>query len=214
MDTFLDKLQHSLTQPLPGEKAYGKMLRAPRPSVAEVIKSGKNPRKSAVLLLLYPKQNQLHTVLTLRPGYKGVHSGQVSFPGGKMEPNDADEIATALREANEEVNVDPRSVNVIGKLSQLYIPPSNFIVDPIVGYSPEIPDFQPEEREVEQIILAPVQRIMEKDVIRSTTIHLEQYNTSIEAKYFDIADQIVWGATAMILAEFRDIIQPFWRQGL
>ena len=207
---FITDLQNALQGELPGIAAHDKMMSYKRPTPAQAREIWPDAKESAVLMLLFPFENQLHTSLILRPGYDGVHSRQVGFPGGKKEPSDDNLLHTALREAREEVNIQPQNVQILGQLTSLYIPPSNFIVAPYIGFSSRVPDFLPEEREVEKIIITPIQRILSADVIKTTSIYIKKYDTHIEAPYFDIDNKTVWGATAMMLSEFREIALPLW----
>lgn len=207
MDELITKLKTALEGPLPGNSSHDKMMRAKRPSPREIRKQGLPYKESAVLILLYPVEQVPHTVLMLRPSYDGVHSSQISFPGGKREARDNDLIDTALREADEEVSIKRHHVEILGQLSELYIPPSQFIVQPVVAYSQQEPNFVADPREVEEVIPVPLSRIMEDDVIKEKQIFLPKYNTTIDASYFDIDSQVVWGATAMILAELREILE-------
>jgi 8-oxo-dGTP pyrophosphatase MutT (NUDIX family) len=162
------------------------------------------------MVLLYPIDDIIHTVLTLRTSYKGVHSGQVSFPGGKREQDDENLIATALRETWEEVGVPDYDIEVGGGLTELYIPASNFIVTPYVGIVKERPEFQPNHREVEKIIEADLHILMDDTLRKQTQVKIGE-NLTIDAPYFDIDGQIVWGATAMMLSELAEIIRPHFR---
>ncbi|MCP4522165.1 MAG: CoA pyrophosphatase [Cytophagales bacterium] len=164
---------------------------------------GKTPRRSAVLLLLYPNNDKLYSVLMKRPEYDGKHSGQISLPGGKYEEDDIDLKTTAVREFKEEVGVDITKDKIIGTLEDIYIPPSNFLVSPFVAYISQKPSFVPDQREVERLIEYPIQRLLETDVIQHTHQEISN-NMKIKVPYFDIDDEIVWGATAMILGEFRE----------
>ncbi len=148
---------------------------------------------------------EVKTVLILRQTYDGVHSGQVSFPGGRREENDNTIVETAIRESEEEVNIDPDKVNVIGALSDMYIPPSNFMVTPVVGYTTSKPDFKPEESEVERIIETNLDFLFDKTLQKETLLNIRGYQ--INAPYFDIQGHIVWGATAMILSELKELIE-------
>lgn len=205
---FLNNLHTKLQEDLPGKVAHSRMLRIPRISPKEAINSGKDPRYSAVLILLVPKQNQWEIVLTKRTEYDGPHSKQISFPGGKMADNDIDLLHTALRETEEEIGIPSSQINILGELTSLYIPPSNFIVQPFVGYLDTFPEFTKEEHEVEYIFTTPTLRLWEDSVIRKTSVHIER-GLHIDAPYFDLNDEIVWGATAMILSEFREMYKDF-----
>jgi 8-oxo-dGTP pyrophosphatase MutT (NUDIX family) len=140
-----------------------------------------------------------------RPVYDGAHSGQISFPGGKMEPDDKDLLFTALRECQEEIGIEAARIQVLGSLSPLYIPVSKFEVYPVVGYLSEEPVFIPQTKEVVSILEVPVTRILEADVIEYRTVHYNGKEESIP--YFNIQNKFVWGATAMILSEFVQVIK-------
>ncbi|WP_338227534.1 NUDIX hydrolase [Algoriphagus taiwanensis] len=165
-----------------------------------------NHRKSGVLLLFYPEHGQAYFPLIKRPQYLGVHSGQVALPGGKMDPEDLDVIQTALREAEEEIGVNRRSIEVLGKMSELYIPASNFLVSPIVGLINAKPDFIPEEKEVDRIISSSVSGFLDRRIRKQTLLELGS-GIRLDTPYFDIDGEIVWGATAMILNELSRILE-------
>lgn len=205
MEELLVDIKSALNRELPGPSSHDQMMRAKRPTAEESISNGLNPRLSAVLLLIYPKENTLYTPLILRPSYEGVHSAQVSFPGGKTEEVDQSLHATALRETEEEIGVDRQLVEIIGSLTPLYIPPSNFHVNPFVGFLNHAPTLVPDPKEVDQILEIPVQDLLEKPVL-DKEIYIEKYKSSYPISYFDVYGHTVWGATAMILAEFRDMM--------
>ncbi|MFZ6051263.1 NUDIX hydrolase [Halocola ammonii] len=199
-------LESKLGKDLPGETSHQKMMSYSRPTAAEAFKHKVPPRQSGVLLLLYPKAGEMHTVFIKRPSYEGVHSAQISFPGGRHEPGDSDLKETALREAEEEVGVKRSDIKIIGQLSELYIPPSNFLVYPSVGMIDYEPQFVPEEREVDQIIESSLQTIISEETIEEREIFIKNYNRHIVAPTFQIQGHTIWGATAMILAEFKDLV--------
>lgn len=150
------------------------------------------PRLSAILILIYPKNNELYSVLMVRSTYDGKHSGQISFPGGKKELNENLE-ETALREFEEEMGITIPNNQLIKKMTDVYIPPSNFLVTPYLGFSEKTPSFSPNKREVAKLIEFPVRMLLDKDIIQTTN------NTP----YFNIQNQFVWGATALILSELQ-----------
>ena len=147
----------------------------------------------------------LKTVFILRQIYDGIHSGQVSFPGGRLEKKDKSLIETALRESREEVHIDPDKVQILGTLSEMYIPPSNYLVLPVVGYQPSRPDFIPGKSEVAKIIEADFDFLFDDSLVKETTLDVQGYK--IQAPYFDVNGHIIWGATAMILNELKDVIE-------
>lgn len=197
---FIAALEHDLQQPLPGRAAQYHMAPMPRPGAEMDDSPAPNARQSSVLLLLYPYEETVYIPLILRPTYPGVHSGQVGLPGGGYEPGDGDLIKTALREAQEEVGIDPAHVNVLGKLSTLYIRPSNNLVLPVVGWAAERPDFLPDQREVALLIEASLLEFLDPANRRTEVWELRGRTANVPL--FGVRNQTIWGATAMILGEF------------
>jgi 8-oxo-dGTP pyrophosphatase MutT (NUDIX family) len=162
------------------------------------------PRLAAVLCLLYPVNGALHFVLMRRNEYKGVHSGQISFPGGKHEDSETYE-QTALREACEEIGACG-DITVIGRLTELYVPPSNFLIHPVVGYAPEMPAWSINTREVVEVIDVPLDSLLDDSI--KTTSERVLNSTGLKAKVACYlvgsgGQHQVWGATAIILAELE-----------
>ena len=170
---------------------------------------GKNARIAAVLILLYPQNGSIHTVFMQRPDYNGVHGGQISFPGGKKEPEDENVIQTALRETYEETGVDPSNVNIIGTLTPLFIPVSNMIVTPVIGWTNEKPEFNHQSEEVLFLIEADLKKFLDPSIVKLKPFEIK--GELVEVKYFDYKGNTIWGATAMILHELLIIIR---RSGL
>jgi 8-oxo-dGTP pyrophosphatase MutT (NUDIX family) len=166
---------------------------------------GKDTRIAAVLILLYPHNGSIHTVFMQRPDYNGVHGGQISFPGGKKEPEDKDVIQTALRETKEETGVDPVKVNVIGTLTPLFIPVSNIIVTPVIGWINEEPAFNLKPEEVLFLIDADLKRLLDPSIVKIKPVEIK--GKILEVKHFDYESNTIWGATAMILHELLVIIR-------
>jgi 8-oxo-dGTP pyrophosphatase MutT (NUDIX family) len=140
-----------------------------------------------------------------RPDYDGIHGGQISFPGGKKEPQDENVIQTALREAYEETGTDPEKVNVIGTLTPLFIQVSNMIVTPVVGWMNKKPVFNYQSEEVLYLIEADLKRFFISSIVKSKPFKIR--GELIEIKYFDYDGNTIWGATAMILNELLSIIK-------
>lgn len=193
---------------LPGEQFHLKM--APIERLLELknkARQTKTAKKAAVLVLFYPsKTNETRFVLILRKTYKGVHSAQVGFPGGKWEEGDADYQATALRETEEEVGVFEKSINVYKKLTEIYIPPSDFFVQPFLGITNENPHFVPQEEEVEAIIEVPLAEFM-NDAVKISKTLTTSYAKEIVVPAFLLQQHVVWGATAMMLNEVREMLR-------
>jgi 8-oxo-dGTP pyrophosphatase MutT (NUDIX family) len=154
------------------------------------------------LILFYEKHNLVHTVLIKRPVYEGVHSGQVAFPGGKWEVADKSLYHTAIRESAEEIGILPEKVEFIGKLTDLYIPPSNYIVSPFVGIYNHIPTFSPDPNEVSAVIEIPLNELLRLTDPFQLVEFILPGGISLQSPGFDYQGNIVWGATAMILNEF------------
>jgi 8-oxo-dGTP pyrophosphatase MutT (NUDIX family) len=193
----LQRVVHALAGPRPGLNAHRWMAPRPRP-IERILDPPADCRWAAVLVLLYPVQGQLTLVLTRRADTLPDHRGQISFPGGVKEPGESFQQA-ALREACEELGVDPARVRLLGQLSDLYIPPTNFCVRPSVGATDERPPFHPAPDEVAEVIevpvihfLAPECRQEEEWIIRGE---------AAQVPFFRVGEHIVWGATAMILGE-------------
>lgn len=193
---------------LPGEVSHFKMLPEFR---QEALKKQENAIKKAkhagVLALFYPDENN-HTkfVLILRNTYKGVHSAQVAFPGGKPETQDASLQDTALRETFEEVGVPQQNIKIIKNLSQVYIPPSNFYVHPFIGFTVKTPIFIKQDSEVEQVIEVKLKDLLDNQSIKHEKVKAS-YGTDVEVPAFKLNNYVVWGATAMMLSEIKDVLK-------
>ncbi|GMQ28442.1 CoA pyrophosphatase [Algoriphagus confluentis] len=199
-------LENRLRLPLPGKEAHLQM--APHPINLKRFDPNlpSNHRKSGVLLLFYPIEGLAYFPLIKRPQYPGVHGGQVALPGGKMDPEDLNVIQTALREAEEEIGVSRSTIEVLGQMSDLYIPASNFLVSPTVGFVSSVPDFVPEVKEVDRIISFSLSGFMDENIRKQTLLDLGS-GIRLDTPYFAIDGEIVWGATAMILNELSRILE-------
>ncbi|MFH0866384.1 MAG: CoA pyrophosphatase [Bacteroidota bacterium] len=205
MNSIITNLTERLKHTLPGVKAQLLMGSEIRMKKLKWIAENKKTKNSGVLILLYPHNQSVYSVLIQRPEYKGTHGGQVSLPGGKKEAEDDDIIKTALREAQEEIGVNRNEIRIIGSLSRLYIPPSNFVIYPSVGYISKRPVFIPCAEEVDEIIEYDIMSLLDPEIKKITRIKILKI-FSFNAPYFDVHKKIVWGATAMVLSEFREIL--------
>jgi len=208
--TFLDKLKFEIQKPLPGEDAQLLMAPSIRSKMNSYNFEELNPKISAVLALVYPNEKLEPTmVLTLRQSYKGVHSGQISFAGGKKDEQDISLKHTALREAREEIGISEDEVQVLTELSNLYIPPSNFLVYPFLAYVDSKPNFITDEAEVASIIEFNPFLLVDEQVKSKMMIEKHPSGNNVTAPYYQIQEHKVWGATAIILSEIEAIIKNF-----
>ncbi len=205
-DKTIEQVRARLNQPLPGEEVQYKMAPEGRAGINSLFEQNNNPRKSAVMVLLFPDKELVKTVFIVRPVYQGVHSGQVAFPGGKQDESDHSLAHTALRETHEEVGVDPSSVEIIGKLTEVYIPPSNFLVTPYIGFTQEHPVFVPDNHEVDKIVTHNLFDL-NRDDLRAEKKVTVAGGFEIQTPYYNINGETLWGATAMMVSELNKVIE-------
>ena len=193
---------------LPGETAQFKMAPIERLQELKRIAKEKNTAKKAgVMVLFYPSENlETYLILILRKTYKGVHSAQVGFPGVKLEAEDKNIQDAALRETEEEVGISREAISVLKQLTEIFIPPSNFFVQPFLGITTEAPKFVPQEEEVEALIEVSLENFMDDSNITSQNLSTS-YATNIDVPAFKLNGHIVWGATAMMLNEVRELLK-------
>ncbi len=200
----IDEVKRALRRPLPGIEAQ--LLMAPPYRRSQIIEMLNPPvyKQAGVLILLYPLDGQLYFPLTRRADGVEFHKGQISLPGGSRE-NGEPLRQTALREAQEEIGVDPESVTLLGHLTSLYVPPSNFCIQPFVGAAPSEPDFHTEAVEVAELIKVPLDLLLDPTIRRQEEWEIRGEMWPIP--FFQIGPHKVWGATAMILAEFAKVLE-------
>ncbi len=200
-----ERLKQRLQEVLPGQVAHDKMMSRVRPMPDKLPMDAK---PSAVLVLLFPIASVWHVLYIQRAKDGHAHSGQISFPGGKQEPDDADLKATALREAQEEIGLMSSEVEVIGQLTSLYIPVSNFNVYPFVALAAARPEYQLQKKEVARVFEIPIQDLMSDALKKNVQVTSPADKTFIRnvPAYQLPEDAILWGATAMITAELEMIL--------
>lgn len=210
-DTFIEELRQRLARPLPGKEAQYKMAFAFR--VEELRKNPVPPpdaKVACVLNLLHRHNDQWRTVLIQRTqNPRDRHSGQVSFPGGRYEESDGELVNVALRETHEEIGISPVEVEILGRLTELYIPVSNFVVHPFVGVLLGPAEFIPHTGEVETILTPALSDFSRTENRKITDLSLAQGRTLKGVPYFDVEGRVVWGATAMIMNEFLEVAPVF-----
>ncbi len=187
---------------LPGENSHRKMI-PPGKRLSILPDELENVRFSSVLILLFPYNGQINICLTKRNKAMKHHPGQISFPGGRIEEGESPDL-TALRETYEEIGVLYGNVEILGKLSDLYIPVSQYSIYPFVGWMDYKPNFVLNYDEVEEIIFLPIESFLENRDVQ--TISMQTSTGILDVPYFPYKNEVIWGATAMILSEFFDLL--------
>ena len=200
---FITQLEITITNYLPGEESQQKM-RVNYDQSIELPFSKNNSTASAVLILLYLEDNEIHFFLTKRSNELEHHKGQISLPGGTQEENE-ELTHTALRETQEEIGINKTSISIIGSMTPLFVPVTGFMIHPFIGYSSNKLEPTPDPSEVEAIFSVNI-----SDLLNETNQAIEKRNIrgyDVEVPYFKLNNYEVWGATSMILSEFRDLIK-------
>lgn len=206
-DAFFKVLPTIEDLELPSVSAHIKMAPLERINTLEVgFENAHQARKAAVMMLFYPKKGITHLVLIIRNTYPGVHSSQIAFPGGKVESDDPDLKATALRETFEEIGVHADAIQVIREFTSVYIPPSNFLVAPFLGITHAEPRFMLQEDEVAGIIEVPLTLLLDDGIVLTKKM-TTSYANLIDVPVFQFGDHAVWGATAMMLSELKETLK-------
>lgn len=205
MNLTPENIKSLLEAGLPGEKAHYPLSPSGRKEASEILKNGHSYRESAVGMILYESGHSTQAVLMQRNAYDGYHSREVCFPGGKKENFEKDLTETVFREIKEEIGVKPKALNLIGELTPVYIPISRFKVQPYILYHEDLPQFSPNKREVADLFSFPVEMLLKKDILKTTDIQI-RLETLKNVPYFEINGKVVWGATALILNEFKELI--------
>jgi len=202
---FTVKLKAALRGDLPGTDVQWELASSDRKIKNFPRSKRKDSQLAAVLILIYPLSGSLHTLFIQRPVYQGVHSGQISFPGGKMEKGDKDLRATAIRETWEETGLCAGESDILGPLTPLYIPVSNIEVSPFVAYLPQRPELRPCKDEVVSVIEAPLSIFFDESTIKEKEMLIR--DELLRVKFYDYKDLVIWGATAMMLHELTAVIK-------
>jgi len=197
-------IKERLTMPLPGQEAHNIFRAKPIGDVRPRINHKTPPRPGGVLVLLYEDDGIVKFPLIKRPDYPGAHGGQVSLPGGKAEPGE-DAVETALRECEEEIGVNRTEITVLGKLSNFFVLPSNYLVTPVIGCIDYKPLFRPDPYEVDRILESTLMNVTRDDAVKEKEI-LAAGKYRMMAPHFEVDNEVVWGATAMMLNEFRVVL--------
>jgi len=201
---LFERIAKALKRGKPGLPAQLKMVPHPRPGQAVYTEVEETSVKAGVMVLLYLRDRAAHLVLIHRPGTVLHHKNQISFPGGQIESGE-NFVQAALRETREEIGVPEERLRLLGKLTPLYIPPSNFCVYPVVAAADEPLSFIPRAEEVSEVIEVPLVRLLEPETVReeSWTIRGER----VDVPFYAYGKHKIWGATAMVLAEFLEVVR-------
>jgi 8-oxo-dGTP pyrophosphatase MutT (NUDIX family) len=207
IDNFIEKLSKQYAQGLPGREHQVRMAVLARKSTMEAPPTA---RRACVMILLFQKDGEWHVLLTERTSSDNPnhnHSGQISFPGGQLEEKDESLEACALRETFEEVGIPPNTIQIIGEMTDLYIPVSNFHVFPFLGWTSDPPQYQRQETEVKHIIETPLSILLNSENLKFKDIHINDSFVLRDVPYFDVFGKAVWGATAMMLSEMLELLK-------
>ncbi len=199
-----DLLQLALQSELPGFRAHQKLMPMGRQRADIELHEVPTAKQAAVCITLEQRDKQWCIPLIRRNTYPGVHSGQISFPGGKLEKNETP-LQAAKREYEEELGIQSTQLQRLGKLSNVYIPPSNFYVYPYLFYNPEPSTPQPDATEVEEVLYLPVNELLAENSITQKSIQVK--NQTWDVPCYLCKGHVVWGATALILVELAEMIQ-------
>ncbi len=205
LEQLAEEIKFQLQHHLPGQLAQYEMTGIYRKIQPPDLSKITGYRRSSVCLMLFEQAGEIYFPIIQRPDYDGVHSGQLALPGGKFEEEDIRAERTALREMEEETGYSASSVEIIGKLTDLYIPHSNYLVHPYIAYTKEFPQFLPDQTEVKELILYKMSNLLNEELVKETEMNLQ--GRSMRIPYFDVEGRVLWGATAMMLSEFKHVLR-------
>ncbi|MCF8231285.1 MAG: CoA pyrophosphatase [Bacteroidales bacterium] len=208
---LIEQLRETLNKTLPGNAAH-KLLEPQTRRRYDKHTPLVHPRKSSIMIIIFPSGDFFSTYTILRPKYDGIHSDQIGFPGGQKEWQDDNLLDTAIRETQEEIAVTIDKNEVLGKLTDIYIPPSNFMVAPYIAFRESKPSTERQPSEVEKIIEVNLREIIAPDAIVSRSLYVEHYG-EVHVPCFMAGEYVIWGATAMIMSELREVLRKIFAAG-
>ncbi len=199
---IIGRLERRLKREMPGLKAQCRMMPRPRPGHKLYTEAEETSLKAGVMLVLFPREGALHLPLIRRTGAVFHHRDQIGLPGGQLEGEETFEQA-ALREAQEELGIPPEKVRILGHLTPLYIPPSNYCIYPVVGVLEETPVFLPDPWEVAEVIEVPLAHLLDPRHVLGEDRLIQ--GEPVRVPFYALGQHKIWGATAMVLAEFLEL---------
>jgi 8-oxo-dGTP pyrophosphatase MutT (NUDIX family) len=205
-ENFLENLVDVLKKGIPGEDAHLKMSPLNRGKSSQAILGNTTYKESAVAVILYPKEQSIECILTQRQEYKGKHSGQISFPGGKKEAVDIHIEYTARRETFEEIGIPIANGILVCELTSVYIPVSDFLIKPFIYFHEELPTLSPNTREVAEIFTFTLEELLDQNSFSTLSFEISPGITKDNIPCFTLNGKNVWGATALILNELREVL--------
>ncbi len=198
-----------LSLPLPGLTSHLKMAPPARKAELEAAEAAiPYAKKSAVMILLFHIGEKLKVVFIRRSMYVGIHAGQMAFPGGRFEESDVTVEETAFREIEEEIGINRDKIELLGRISDIYVPPSNFLISVFVGYLRQKPVYRPDEREVAEVIEVDFEDFLNVENCTVKTFHVPPTNQPVTAPCYQTAHCDIWGASAMVVSELVEILKP------
>lgn len=209
MNILREQIKEALRH-LPGEEAQMAMAPLKRRERSIAMQNSKDYRESAVAIILYQKSNQVYFTLIQRPNYDGAHGGQVALPGGKMDKIDKDLIETAKRESREEIGVKEFDLEILGELTPVFIPVSKFKVSPFIFWWKGNYEFVKDQREVDEILEIELSHLLDEERVKTDHFKVGGGVTLKDIPFFDLENRRVWGATAIILSEFKAVLNKFF----
>ena len=207
MQFDIDILKQKLNAPLPGKSSHLKMAPLNR---AKALSNNAidvaAAKQSAVLILLFKQNDVLKMIVIRRSNHVGIHAGQIAFPGGRYEDDDLTVLNTALREIHEEIGITKDEVEVLGRLSDIYVPPSNFLISVFVGFLNKKPNYKLQQSEVAEVIEIPFNTFLQPDIIKHKNFYVSEIKDPSYAPYYDVPNASIWGASAMVISELIDVL--------
>lgn len=200
-------IKQKLSEPLPGLASHLKL--APTSRAKEIANyNGKiiDAKKSAVMILLFHEEGDLKVIVIRRSFYVGIHAGQIAFPGGRYEEEDGNVENTAKREIEEEIGISSDKIQVLGRLTDIYVPPSNFLISIFVGYLDQRPIYKIDEREVAEVIEIDFNDFYKENIIHEKEFLVPSMQSSTKALYYQVGNIELWGASAMVMTELLDVL--------